>query len=93
MAEKHSASSIPFLTGIYITLMVLLVLTVLAAEFPLGPAALLVALLIAGAKALLVILYFMHVRHAEPITRVFVSAGFVWLAILFTLTWLEVATR
>jgi cytochrome c oxidase subunit 4 len=44
------------------------------------------ALAIAVIKALLVILFFMHVLYSRPLTWVFVSAGFFWLLILFTLT-------
>ena len=52
-----------------------------------------VALAIAIIKALLVILFFMHVFHSRPLTWVFVGAGFFWLAILFVLTLADYATR
>ena len=60
-----------------------------------------VALGIAVIKALLVILFFMHVRYSSRLTWVFVGAGFFWLLILLTLTmtdplarnWLAVGTR
>ena len=52
-----------------------------------------VALAIAIIKALLVILFFMHVLHSRPLTWVFVGAGFFWLAILFVLTLADYATR
>ena len=43
-----------------------------------------VALLIAGIKASLVILFFMHVRWSTRLTKVVVIAGIYWLAILLT---------
>ena len=60
-----------------------------------------VALGIAVLKALLVILFFMHVRYSSRLTWIFVGAGFFWLLILLTLTmtdplarnWLAVGTR
>ena len=52
-----------------------------------------VALAIAVIKALLVILFFMHVRYSRPLMWVFVGVGFFWLAILFTLTLADYATR
>jgi cytochrome c oxidase subunit IV len=60
-----------------------------------------VALGIAVIKALLVILFFMHVRYSSRLTWVFFGAGFFWLLILLTLTmtdplarnWLAVGTR
>ena len=51
------------------------------------------AIAIAVVKALLVILFFMHVRYSRPLTRVFVAAGFFWLAVLFVLTLSDYLTR
>jgi len=52
-----------------------------------------VALAIAVGKALLVILYFMHVRYSDRLTWVFASAGFFWLLILIGGTMDDVLTR
>lgn len=43
-----------------------------------------VALAIAGIKASLVILFFMHVRWSNRLTKIVVIAGLYWLAILLT---------
>jgi cytochrome c oxidase subunit 4 len=51
------------------------------------------ALLIAAAKALLIILYFMHVRHGPSRVMMFAGAGFLWLGILATLTMSDYLTR
>jgi cytochrome c oxidase subunit 4 len=45
-----------------------------------------VALFIAIAKAVLVILFFMHVYYSSRLTWVFVGAGFFWLLIMLSLT-------
>jgi len=79
-----------WITGI---LMVLLVLTVVAARVPLGALSLVVALLIASVKAALVGLYFMHLRFTTPLTRLFAVAGLLWLAIAFVLTFSDYLTR
>ena len=52
-----------------------------------------IALAIAIIKALLVILFFMHVLHSRPLTWIFAGAGFFWLVILFTFTLADYATR
>ena len=52
-----------------------------------------VAMLIAACKALLVILFFMHVRYSSRLTWVFVGAGFFWLMILLSLTLADVLSR
>jgi cytochrome c oxidase subunit IV len=67
-------------------LMVLLGATVAVALIPLGPFNVLVALAIAVTKALLVVLYFMHVRYNSKLTWVFASGGVLWLLIMVILT-------
>ena len=53
----------------------------------------LIALAIAGAKALLVVLYFMHLRYSNSLIWVFAGAGLFWFFILLTLTMSDVLTR
>ncbi len=52
-------------------------------HFPLNS---LVALTIAVTKAVLVILFFMHVKYSGRLTKVVVIAGFFWLGIMLTIT-------
>lgn len=76
-----------------IALLVLFVLTVAAAYVDLGGFNIIVALTIAVVKALLVVLYFMHVRYGNKLVWVFACAGFFWLVILFALTMSDYITR
>jgi cytochrome c oxidase subunit 4 len=48
---------------------------------------------IAMIKALLVILFFMHVRWGTRLTWVVAASGFVWLLILFGITMSDYLTR
>jgi cytochrome c oxidase subunit 4 len=52
-------------------------------HFPLNS---LVALTIAVTKAVLVILFFMHVKYSSRMTKVVVIAGFFWLGIMLSIT-------
>jgi cytochrome c oxidase subunit 4 len=52
-----------------------------------------IALIIATTKALLVILFFMHVIHSTRLTWVVVIASFLWLGVLFVLTFADYLTR
>jgi cytochrome c oxidase subunit 4 len=52
-----------------------------------------VALTIALIKAVLVLLFFMHLRYSSRLTWVFAGAGLFWLLILVTLTISDVLTR
>ncbi len=54
---------------------------------------LILALGIATAKALLVVLYFMHLRYSGGLIRVFVGAAIMWLMILIGMTLDDVLTR
>jgi cytochrome c oxidase subunit 4 len=51
------------------------------------------ALVIAVAKMLLVVLFFMHVKYSPGLTRLVVVAGFFWLAIMIALTLSDVLAR
>ena len=75
------------------TLLVLLVLTVVAAQIDLGPLNSVIAITIAVAKALLVILFFMHVRFSSRVIWLYVIAGFFWLVLLFGFTLGDYITR
>jgi cytochrome c oxidase subunit IV len=51
------------------------------------------ALAIALIKAALIVLFFMHVRYASPLVKLFAAGGFLWLAILLTFTMADYLTR
>jgi cytochrome c oxidase subunit IV len=97
LPEEHSATQhVTLFTYVivFLALMVLLVLTVGASFWiNLGHYNILVALTIAIVKALLVVLFFMHVKYASRLTKIFVAAAFLWLVILFALTFGDYATR
>jgi cytochrome c oxidase subunit IV len=78
---------------IFALLMVGTALTVLVAFYDLGPLNNVLMLGIAMTKAMLVILYFMHVRWATRLTWVVAASGFVWLLILFGITMTDYLTR
>ncbi len=78
---------------VFIALMVLLAVTVLAAMVHLGEISFLIAMTIAAIKAALVVLYFMHVRFASGLTKIFVAAAFVWMGILFLFLFADFFTR
>lgn len=52
-----------------------------------------VAFAIAATKAVLVALYFMHLRHGSRLSWIFAGAGFFWLVILLTLALSDALTR
>ena len=52
-----------------------------------------ISMAIAAAKAALVILYFMHLRHSSWLVRVAFVAGLFWFGILLALTMNDYVTR
>jgi cytochrome c oxidase subunit IV len=78
---------------VFVSLIGLTLLTTGVAFINLGPFNTVVALVIAFCKMLLVILFFMHLRHSSGLTRIVLLAGFFWLALLVTLTMTDYRTR
>jgi cytochrome c oxidase subunit IV len=71
----------------------LLVVTVGAAQFDLGRLNTPLALVIAIAKAALIVAFFMNLRYGSPLLRIFAAGGFLWLTILMILTLADILTR
>lgn len=79
---------------VWIALMVLTALTAGLSRIDLGPWSAPVAMAIASTKALLVALFFMHLRYEHSrIVWVWAVAGVFWLALLFFLTLTDFVTR
>jgi cytochrome c oxidase subunit 4 len=78
---------------VFLGLIFLTVATTAVAFVDLGPFSVVAALGIACCKALLVALFFMHVRHSTKLTRLVLLGGLMWLAILLLLTLGDVMSR
>lgn len=74
-------------------LMVLLVLTVAVSFIPLGDFGIVAALAIAFAKAVVIALFFMHLRYSSSLIKVLAVAGVFTLAIMLALTFSDYLTR
>jgi cytochrome c oxidase subunit 4 len=78
---------------VFVGLIGLTLLTTTVAFVDLGPLNTVAALVIAFSKMLLVLLFFMHLRHSGGLVRIAVLAGFFWLALLIALTMSDYRTR
>ncbi len=92
MSSVHVSPLSTYLS-IFAALMVLSAITVGAAFVDLGSLNPVVALAIAGLKATLVILYFMHVKYSSRLTKLTVVMSMFFVAILFAETLMDYATR
>jgi len=79
--------------AVFLALIIGTGLTVLVARYDLGPFNNIVMMTVACTKALLVVLFFMHVRWSSRLTWVVAGSGFVWLLIMFGLTMADYMTR
>jgi len=92
--SEHSESSLTIYVGIWLTLLDGTALTVFAARIDLGPFNAAVALTIATVKALLVALFFMHIKGAsEKLLKLVVISTVFFLFILLTLSMADYGTR
>jgi cytochrome c oxidase subunit IV len=79
---------------VWLALMCLTVLTAGVSYINLGEWSGFVAILIASVKALLVALFFMHLRYEhQKMAWIVALAGFFWLSILFGLSMTDYTTR
>ena len=79
--------------AIWAVLLVLTYATVAVSRYDLGRLNTVAALIIAVAKALLVVLFFMHIRYSTRLTKLVVVGGFMWLALLIGMTMVDEVTR
>jgi cytochrome c oxidase subunit 4 len=89
----HTHPSVGLYLAVFGALMALTAITVAVAFVNLGVLNNVVALVIAGIKTTLVVLFFMHVHYASRVTKIFAVAGFFWLAIMITFTVSDMQAR
>jgi cytochrome c oxidase subunit 4 len=83
-----------FYYAIWIALLCLTVITAAISFVDLGPFNAVVALVIATVKALLVVLFFMHVKYtSEKLTKIVIVSAIFWLFLLLALSMADYATR
>jgi cytochrome c oxidase subunit 4 len=87
-------SSVRLYVTIWLALLLGTGLTVFASTIDLGPFNAIVALAIASTKAVLVILFFMHVKYAhEKMTKLVILTAIFFFLILLALTMADYGTR
>lgn len=91
-ADHHIVT--PFQYGmVFVALLVGTVLTVVAAKIDLGVFNPIIALGIACTKAVIVILFFMHVKYQSKLVKLTVISGFFTFIVLITMTLTDYISR
>ena len=91
-SEHHVVTPVTYLI-VFGTLLFFTALTVVAAYIDLGIFNPVVALGIASFKAVVVILFFMHVKYQSKLVKLTVSAGFFTFLVLITMTLSDYISR
>ncbi len=93
-SPHEHVSSVASSVTIWLALLAFTGLTVGAAFIELGPLNTVVALVIATCKAILVVLFFMHVKYThEKLTGLVIVSAIFFLFILLSLSMADYATR
>lgn len=93
-SAPHHQAPLGMYFAVFAALMILTILTVWVSRIDLGHGMnTAVAMAIAIVKALVVILWFMHVIHSPRLTWIVVISSFLWLAVLFVLLYSDYLTR
>jgi cytochrome c oxidase subunit 4 len=90
---KHQVTPVRTYVLVWLALMILTSVTWQVALLDLGSLNIVVAVTIAVIKMTLVISIFMHARHAESVTKLYVFAGFLWLVILLSFFLMDYLSR
>jgi cytochrome c oxidase subunit 4 len=90
--EHHIVTPLQY-TYVFATLLLFTAITVGAAYVELGVLNPIVALGIASFKAVVVILFFMHVKYQSRLVKMTVAAGFFTFLVLITMTLTDYMSR
>jgi cytochrome c oxidase subunit 4 len=89
----HHIVPVSIYIAVFVALLFGTALTTGVAFIDLGAYNTVAALVIAFAKMLLVILFFMHVKYEKGLPKIAIICAFFWLAIMITLTLSDELTR
>jgi cytochrome c oxidase subunit 4 len=91
--SEHVVTPVKTYVFVFLALLVGTLLTVLASEVDLGWANNIVAMTIAVTKALLVLYFFMELRHSTRMTALTAIAGFFWLVLMILMIMMDYWSR
>ena len=93
MTREHAREVIWAPLAVWAGLIALLALTIVYAYLPDMPLKTEAALAIGVAKALLIAVFFMQLRHAAALVRLAAGTGLAWLTFLYLFTFADYLTR
>lgn len=91
--KDHHVIPLKTYLGVFLTLLVLTVITVVAAQFHFGAWNTVVAMLIASVKAFFVLAYFMHLKYDDRVYLVGFLTAVFFLVVMYFFSVLDIFTR
>jgi cytochrome c oxidase subunit 4 len=91
--SEHVVTPVKTYVFVFLALLVGTLLTVLVSEVDLGWANNIAAMTIAIIKALLVLYFFMELRHSTRMTALTAIAGFFWLVLMILMIMMDYWSR
>ena len=91
--HENSIVSVRTYSLVWIILLIFTGITVAVARMHLGAFSVLTALTIASIKALLVLMFFMHLKYERPIFRAMFMVAVITLTVFIGITFFDVAFR
>ncbi len=92
MSERNVPTVMSF-TLVWVAQMILIFVSLGSAYVPMGPFNLVSNLGMSFVQMLLGALFFMHLKGASPLIRLFSAVGLVWLLLMFGLSLADFLTR
>jgi len=92
-AHEHHHSGAAVYVKTLLALLFLTVVTVGASYIDFGAGNVVIALFIASIKAILVAMFFMHLRYEKPVNGIIASAGFLFLGIFLMFCTIDLGDR
>jgi|FLYM01.1.fsa_nt_gi cytochrome c oxidase subunit IV len=91
--QHHHIIPLKTYLGVFFGLLVLTVITVVAAQFDFGAFNTVVAMLIASVKAFFVLAYFMHLKYDDKVYLVGFLSAIFFLVVMYFFSVLDILTR
>lgn len=93
MEEKLNSPSSYVYVSVWITLLALTIITLISARFHFGNLNIIIALLIASFKALIVALFFMHLKYERSLFKNSIVFVLFTIVVIIGLTFFDTALR
>ena len=91
--NKHHIIPLSTYIAVFISLIIMTIITVISSQYDFGSLNIIIALFIATFKSSLVLLFFMHLYYDNKLNAAFLIGSFIFLALFIGLTLIDTNRR